>query len=104
MYSESPQRKDTPMPSQHTRVSIIGCGHVGTSCAYALLQTRLVREIILIGDTPNHVQGEAMDLQQAVPLGSPITVVAGTYKDAAASSIVDNCSSNSGMSGPRVAK
>jgi L-lactate dehydrogenase len=76
------------MPSQHTRVSIIGCGHVGTSCAYALLQNRLVREIILIGDTPNHVQGEAMDLQQAVPLGSPITVVAGTYKDAAASSIV----------------
>lgn len=76
------------MPSQHTRVSIIGCGHVGTSCAYALLQARLVREIILIGDTPNHVQGEAMDLQQAVPLGSPITVAAGTYKDAAASSIV----------------
>jgi L-lactate dehydrogenase len=76
------------MPSQNTRVSIIGCGHVGTSCAYALLQARLVREIILIGDTPNHVQGEAMDLQQAVPLGSPITVAAGTYKDAAASSIV----------------
>jgi L-lactate dehydrogenase len=76
------------MPSQHTRISIIGCGHVGTSCAYAILHTRLVREIVLIGDTEQHVQGEAMDLQQAVPLGSPIRIFAGTYKDAAASSIV----------------
>lgn len=76
------------MPTHHTRVSILGCGHVGTSCAFALLQTRLVREIVLIGDGPTHVQGEALDLQQAVPLGSPITVTAGTYKDAAASAIV----------------
>ncbi len=76
------------MPSQHTRVSIIGCGHVGTACAFAILQKHLVREIVLIGDTEAHVQGEALDLQQAVPLGTPITVVAGTYKDAAASSIV----------------
>jgi L-lactate dehydrogenase len=76
------------MPSQHTRISIIGCGHVGTSCAYAILQNRLAREIVLIGDTENHVQGEAMDLQQAVPLGSPIKIFAGTYQDAAASSIV----------------
>src|ERR1700722_16298246 len=55
---------------------------------YALPQTRLVRENVLIGDGPTHVQGEALDLQQAVPLGSPITVTAGTYKDAAASAIV----------------
>jgi len=76
------------MPSHRTRISIIGCGHVGTSCAFALLQRHLVREIVLIGDGPTHVQGEALDLQQAVPLGAPITVTAGTYKDAAASAIV----------------
>jgi L-lactate dehydrogenase len=76
------------MPSHHTRISIIGCGHVGTSCAYAILQNRLAREIVLIGDTENHVQGEALDLQQSVPLGTPIKIFAGTYKDAAESSIV----------------
>jgi L-lactate dehydrogenase len=76
------------MPPRRTRISIIGCGHVGTSCAFALLQNHLVREIVLIGDGPNHVQGEALDLQQAVPLGTPITVTAGTYKDAATSAIV----------------
>jgi len=76
------------MPSPHTRISIIGCGHVGTSCAYAILQNRLAREIVLISGTRDHVEGEAMDLQQAVPLGSPIKIYAGTYKDAAESSIV----------------
>lgn len=76
------------MPTNHTRVAIIGCGHVGTSCAYAILHTRLAREIVLISSTAEHVQGEAMDLQQAVPLGSPIKIFAGTYEDAAESSIV----------------
>src|ERR1700733_6967749 len=76
------------MPSHHTRISIIGCGHVGTSCAYAILQNHLAREIVLIGDTEDHVHGEALDLQQAVPLGTPVKIFAGTYKDAAASSIV----------------
>jgi L-lactate dehydrogenase len=76
------------MPSHHTRISIIGCGHVGTSCAYAILHNHLAREIVLIGDTEDHVHGEALDLQQAVPLGTPVKIFAGTYKDAAASSIV----------------
>jgi L-lactate dehydrogenase len=76
------------MPIHRTRISIIGCGHVGTSCAYAILQNRLAREIVLIGDTETHVQGEALDLQQSVPLGTPVKIFAGTYKDAAASSIV----------------
>jgi malate/lactate dehydrogenase len=80
--------KDGFMPSHRTRISIIGSGPVGTSYAFALLQKHLVREIVLIGDGPNHVQGEALDLQQAVPLGTPITVTVGTYKDAAASAVV----------------
>src|SRR5271156_1456974 len=76
------------MPSHRTRISVIGCGHVGTSCAYAILLNHLAREIVLIGDTADHVRGEALDLQQAVPLGTPVKIFAGTYKDAAESSIV----------------
>jgi L-lactate dehydrogenase len=76
------------MPSHRTRISVIGCGHVGTSCAYAILQNHLAREIVLIGDTEDHVHGEALDLQQAVPLGTPVKIFAGTYRDAATSSIV----------------
>jgi L-lactate dehydrogenase len=76
------------MPSLRTRITVIGCGHVGTSCAYAILQSHLAREIVLIGDTQDLVHGEALDLQQAVPLGTPVKIFAGTYKDAAKSSIV----------------
>jgi len=76
------------MPSQHTRISIIGCGHVGAACAHALLQRRLVREIVLIDEDANHARGEALDLQQAAPLGAPVKIFAGGYEDAATSAIV----------------
>lgn len=76
------------MPAQPMSVTIVGCGHVGMACANALLQKRLVRELILINDTEDLAKGEALDLQQAVPLGVPVTIKAGTYKDAAASQVV----------------
>jgi len=76
------------MNFQATRISIIGCGHVGTTCAFALLQSRLCREIVLIDQAKDLARGEALDLQQSVPLGMPVKIFAGDYKDAAASSIV----------------
>jgi L-lactate dehydrogenase len=78
-------------PAVHeNRVSIIGCGNVGMASAFALLQSQLVRELVLIDADPDKAEGEAMDLQQAiaVPLTAPVKVTAGSYKDAAASSIV----------------
>ena len=85
---------DSPIdsaPAVHeNRVCIIGCGNVGMASAFALLQSELVREIILIDRDPEKAEGEAMDLQQAiaVPMESPVKVTAGNYKDAAASSVV----------------
>jgi L-lactate dehydrogenase len=71
-----------------TSISIIGCGHVGTACAYALLQNHLSRELILIDESEDRAKGEALDLRHAVPLGMPVKISVGTYKDAAASAIV----------------
>lgn len=85
---------DSPIdsaPALHeNRVSIIGCGNVGMASAFALLQSELVRELVLIDRDPDKAEGEAMDLQQAiaVPMEPPVKVTAGNYKDAAASSIV----------------
>ena len=45
------------MPSDRTRISIIGCGHVGTACAFALLQSHFVREIVLIDEAKSLAQG-----------------------------------------------
>ncbi|MBB4198255.1 L-lactate dehydrogenase [Rhodoblastus sphagnicola] len=76
------------MPFHPARIAIIGCGHVGTTCAYALLQSRLCREIVLIDRDEDRAKGEALDLQQSVPLGMPVKIFAGDYEDAAASAIV----------------
>lgn len=78
-------------PAVHeNRVTIVGCGNVGMASAFALLQSGLVRELVLIDADADKAYGEAMDLSQAiaVPMDSPVKVTAGDYKDAAASSIV----------------
>jgi L-lactate dehydrogenase len=69
------------------RIAIIGCGHVGATSAYALLLKGAAREIVLIDASILHAEGEAMDLQHAVPLGRPVRLFAGSYKDAASAAI-----------------
>jgi L-lactate dehydrogenase len=69
------------------RIAIIGCGHVGATSAYALMLSGVGREIVLIDKDVRRAEGEAMDLQQAVPLLSSIRVWAGDYMDAARASI-----------------
>nr|MBA2645498.1 L-lactate dehydrogenase [Pyrinomonadaceae bacterium] len=76
-------------PSEMTdRIAIIGSGHVGATCAYALLTSGVAREIVLLDVNAEHAEGEAMDLQHSVPLMSPVQVRAGDYEDAARSSVV----------------
>lgn len=70
------------------RVAIIGCGHVGSTSAYALIVQGIAREVVLLDKNSAYALGEAMDLQHAVPLGHPVRVWAGDYRDAAQASIV----------------
>jgi L-lactate dehydrogenase len=76
------------MVSHRPRISVIGCGHVGVTCAHALLQSRLCREIVLVDEDQERVRGEALDLRQATPFDTPVKIYAGDYTDAAASEIV----------------
>lgn len=71
-------------------VAIIGCGNVGMASAFALIQSGLIRELVLVGHSDEKTEGEVMDLQHAVavPMKSPIRIVAGSYADAARSSVV----------------
>jgi L-lactate dehydrogenase len=73
---------------RHDRIAIIGCGHVGSTCAYALMMKGTAREIILIDADGNVAESEAMDLQHAASMNRPVHIRAGDYKDAAQSSIV----------------
>lgn len=70
------------------RVSVVGCGHVGATSAYALMLGGLAREIVLLDSDARRAEGEAMDLQQSVALTRPVEVRAGDWSDAARSAIV----------------
>ncbi|MGI4827609.1 MAG: L-lactate dehydrogenase [Janthinobacterium lividum] len=74
--------------SIRSKVTIIGAGAVGVTCAYSLVLKGTAQEIVLINRDPRKAEGEAADLQHAVPLGQPVKVTAGDYKDAADSAVV----------------
>lgn len=65
------------------KVIIIGCGNVGMSYAYALVnQNTYVDELCLIDLDMNKVSGEVMDLNHCLPYSSSrIKIKVGSYKD-----------------------
>ncbi len=65
------------------KVAIIGCGNVGMSYAYALLNQRTyVNELILIDLNYDKTVGEAMDLNHGLAFApSNVITRAGTYQD-----------------------
>jgi L-lactate dehydrogenase len=64
-----------------TKIAIIGAGNVGATYAYALLQSGLAGEIVLIDANKSKAEGEAMDLNHAVPFVQPTRIWAGMYED-----------------------
>jgi L-lactate dehydrogenase len=71
-----------------TRIAIIGVGNVGATFAYALLGSGLASEIVLIDNNKQRAEGEAMDLNHAVPLTHSTRIWAGDYSDCAGAAIV----------------
>ena len=64
-----------------TRVAVVGVGNVGASFAYALLLSGLAAEIVLIDANRAKAEGEAMDLNHAVPFSHPTRIWAGDLPD-----------------------
>jgi L-lactate dehydrogenase len=69
------------------KVAVVGAGNVGATFAYALLQSGLAAEIVLIDANFSRAEGEAMDLNHAAPLTWPVHVSAGTYTDIAGAAV-----------------
>ena len=67
----------------NNKVVIIGCGNVGMSYAYSLLnQKTYVNELVLIDINKDKVIGEAMDLNHGLAYSpSKINIYAGNYSD-----------------------
>ncbi len=69
------------------RIAIVGTGAVGSTFAYALLMSGLASEIVLIDVNRSKAEGEAMDLNHAVPFTHPTRIWAGDYGDCAGAAI-----------------
>lgn len=67
----------------NNKVVVIGCGNVGMSYAYALLNQRTnVGELVLIDLDKERVEGEVMDLNHCLAFApSQINIKAGSYED-----------------------
>lgn len=61
------------------KCAIIGCGGVGATVAYTLMQSGLFNEIVLIDANKKRAEGEALDIGQGVPFTKPVRVYAGDY-------------------------
>ena len=74
----------------NNKVVIIGCGNVGMSYAYALLNQRSnVQELVLIDLNKDRVDGEVMDLNHCLAFApSKISIKSGAYEDCKNATIV----------------
>jgi L-lactate dehydrogenase len=77
----------TPTLSTSRRVAVVGAGNVGATFAYSLLISGLASEIVLIDANQAKAEGEAMDLNHAVPLESSTRIWAGSYSDCAGAAV-----------------
>ena len=65
------------------KAAIIGCGFVGTSIAFSLVQKGIFSELVLIDANEKKAEGEAMDLSHGLPFTKPMEIRAGSYEDIA---------------------
>ena len=74
----------------NNKVVIVGCGNVGMSYAYALLnQSTYVNRLVLIDLDKERIEGEVMDLNHCLPYApSKISINVGDYSDCSDAKIV----------------
>ena len=53
---------------------MIGCGFVGSASVFALMQSGLFTELVLIDANKNKAEGEAMDISHGIPFASPMKI------------------------------
>ncbi len=77
----------THQPQHPNRVAIVGTGLVGATFGYAMVTSGLAAEIVLIDANRSRAEGEAMDLNHAVPMHHPCRIWAGDYPDCAGADV-----------------
>ncbi len=70
------------------KCAVIGCGFVGSTTAFTLMQNGLFSEIVLIDANEKKASGEAMDLNHGMLFAKPARIYSGQYKDVADCQVV----------------
>ena len=77
------------MPNVNLRkAAIIGCGFVGASSAFALMQSGLFSELVLIDAQQARAEGEALDISHGLPFARPMDIHAGSYAEIADAAVI----------------
>lgn len=73
-----------------SKVTVIGAGNVGATCANVLAHKDIVKEVVMLDLVGNLAKGKALDSWQQAPIDYYSTALSGTddYKDTANSDIV----------------
>ena len=67
----------------YRKCGIIGCGNVGSTTAYTLMQTGWFSEMVLVDLDTKRAEGEASDIAHGLPFHTPMDIYAGDYADLA---------------------
>ncbi|NWO20484.1 L-lactate dehydrogenase [Oribacterium sp. oral taxon 102] len=70
------------------KAAVIGLGFVGSSSAFALMQSGLFSELVLIDAMPGKAEGEALDISHGLPFAQPMKIYAGSYDDIADAAVI----------------
>ena len=70
------------------KVAVIGCGFVRSSSAFALMQSGLFSEMVLIDADTKRAEGEAMDISHGISFARPMQIYAGNYDDITDAAII----------------
>ena len=63
------------------KVSVIGAGNVGATCADVIAQKDIVNEVVLLDIKENFAEGKALDMWQTAPINMYDTRITGSTND-----------------------
>lgn len=72
----------------YRKAVIVGCGFVGSASAFALMQSGLFTEMVLIDANRTKAEGEALDISHGLPFAKPMKIWAGDYDDVGDAGII----------------
>lgn len=70
------------------KAAMIGCGFVGSASVFALMQSGLFSELVMIDADEERAEGEALDISHGIPFARPMKIYAGDYSDIADAAVI----------------